>query len=83
MNKKAEKGEEEDAVRVQAIDRSYKDVLSTSPFKHRVNLDLYGTPTKKSPKSAQKMLNESLNMSAYSRNKSRTPNRTAKPLQAS
>jgi hypothetical protein len=44
VNKKAEEGREEDAVKVQALDRSYKEVLSSSPLKKRVQLDLYGTP---------------------------------------
>jgi hypothetical protein len=44
VNKKAEEGKEENAVKVQALDRSYKEVLSASPLKKRVQLDLYGEP---------------------------------------
>ncbi|CDW77960.1 ef hand family protein [Stylonychia lemnae] len=42
VNKKAEEGGVESAVQIQALDRSYRDVLSTSPLKKRVQLDLYG-----------------------------------------
>lgn len=45
VNHKAEEGGEESAVLVQAIDRAHKEVLSTSPLKYRVPIDLYGTPT--------------------------------------
>ena len=44
VNKKAEDGSEVDNVRVIAIDKSYNDMLSTSPLKHRPAMDLYGTP---------------------------------------
>jgi len=47
VNKKAELGPIESEVAVQAIDRNYKDILSSSPLKYRVPLDLYGTPTEK------------------------------------
>lgn len=40
MNRKLEDGKEEDVVQVAALDRSYKDVLSTSPLKLRVDYDL-------------------------------------------
>ena len=36
--------EDEDAVKVQALDRSYKDIISTSPLKLRVKMDLEGKP---------------------------------------
>ena len=41
VNKKLEDGPAEDAVKVQALDKDYKDVLSVSPLKHRVNYDLH------------------------------------------
>lgn len=49
INKKAEEGKIEDAVQVQALDRSYKDVLSTSPLKKRVQIDIYGEDREFSP----------------------------------
>ena len=58
VNKKAEEGQEENAVRVQALDRSYKEVLSSSPLKMRVQLDLYGDPQRGSPQSHQKSRND-------------------------
>lgn len=56
MNKKAEEGKVEDAVKVQALDRSFKEVLSVSPLKKRVQLDLYGEP-RESPQSTKKSRN--------------------------
>lgn len=67
INKKAEEGKEEDAVKVQALDRSYKEVLSTSPLKKRVQLDLYGDQSRLSPQSNKKSRNEGIV----------TPNKTA------
>ncbi len=40
VNRKAEDGKEEDVVQVAALDRSHKEVLSTSPLKLRVDYDL-------------------------------------------
>lgn len=56
MNKKAEEGKVEDAVKVQALDRSFKEVLSVSPLKKRVQLDLYGEH-RESPQSTKKSRN--------------------------
>jgi hypothetical protein len=44
-NKKTgkEDKEEQDNLRVMALDRSFKDILSTSPLKKRADYDLYGT----------------------------------------
>jgi hypothetical protein len=36
VNRKAEEGKVEDALRVQALDRSYPEVLSRSPLKKRI-----------------------------------------------
>jgi hypothetical protein len=32
------------------MDKDYKEILSTSPLKHRVKMDLYGSPMKKETK---------------------------------
>ena len=45
VNKKLEVEDPEDAVKIQALDRSYQNVLSVSPLKHRINYDLYGSPS--------------------------------------
>jgi len=49
VNKKAEEGTEVDAVREQALDRSYNQVLSNSPLKMRCNIDLHDEGQLKSP----------------------------------
>ena len=56
VNKKAEKGEDEDAIKVQALDKDFKGLLSTSPLKYRVKLDLYGSPSKKEKKEDPKSI---------------------------
>lgn len=44
VNKKLEVEDPEDAIKIQALDKSFKEVLSVSPLKHRINYDLYGSP---------------------------------------
>jgi hypothetical protein len=57
VNKKAEEGKLEDVVQVAALDRSYRDVLSTSPLKKRVDYDLRpeGRGRESSPDNAQQV----------------------------
>ena len=47
VNKKLETEDPEDALAVAGLDRSYQNILSTSPLKYRPNYDLYGSPEKK------------------------------------
>ena len=42
VNKKLEVEDPEDVLKVAALDKDFKDVLSVSPLKHRINYDLYG-----------------------------------------
>ena len=54
-----------DAVKTSALDREYKDVLSTSPLKHRVKFDLYGSPNpKEENKSESRKMKNSASHSA-------------------
>ena len=70
VNKKAEEGKLEDVVQVAALDRSYRDVLSTSPLKKRVDYDLRpeGRGRESSPDNAQQV------------EFAMTPNRSSKKL---
>ncbi len=84
VNKQAEKGAPVSEVEVQAVDRAYKDILSSSPLKYRVPLDLYGTPTEKQLKAMKERSKsrEVHEVQSASRNK-KTPLKNAKTLQNS
>jgi hypothetical protein len=38
------------------MDKDFKEILSTSPLKYRVKMDLYGSPSKKEPKEDPKSI---------------------------